>query len=185
MAFSMRCLKRTVSALLFCVSGLALAQRPDVGSLTLESTQLLTNTNPPAAQFRMSVRWSDAVRDAIASGVPITFVYQLRLRETAGWWDSVVFEQQWTRQVQYHSLSRHYRLIEHDRETLSFASEGALKAALNRMTRDLNLTPSRIQQDWIMESRVFLDTFALPAPLRLPTLFIPGWDFDSGWQQWP
>lgn len=138
------------------------------------------------ADFR--VQLSDAQRQALNSGVPLTFLLEAELWHARRWW--------WDRQVdrlskryrlQYHALSRSYRLLDLQREVgPSFRHLDSALAALGRV-EGLVFRPDPGDMDdkplW-GRLRVRLDVSALPLPLRLQGHASDDWTLSSDWYEW-
>lgn len=127
-------------------------------------------------------------RDALANGVPLTFVVQIHvIHGRKLLWNAVVAELAERYRLSYLPLSERYQI-----KNLNSGSEdgydslAAALAAIGRI-RDLPvIDASLLDKDarYLVAMRVVLDTAQLPAPLKLVAVFMPGWQLESHWRQW-
>lgn len=138
---------------------------------------------------RIDFRISPAARDALQSGVPLTFSLDIEVERKRAWWlNSEVASLTQRYRVRYHALSDRYVLTNlNSGESRNFASESSLFAALG-LVENLPVIDQRLLQEgaeyevWL---RARLDIDELPAPLKTVAYMSPQWRLESEWYQWP
>ena len=128
------------------------------------------------------------VRNALNSGVPLTFEWQVEIGRARDWWFEAAvatLSQRFT--VEYHALSAQYLVT--NRNTGKRRSFARLRVALDfigtligypLIDRVLLERPSR-HTGYV---RLHLVHDELPLPLRPEALFSSAWDLTSEWRQW-
>ena len=134
------------------------------------------------------IEFSPPVRQALNSGVPLTFEWQIEIGRARDWWFEAAvaaLSQRFT--VEYHALSAQY--IVTNRNTGKRRSFARLRIALDfigtligypLIDRVLIETPSR----HVGYVRLHLVHDELPLPLRPEALLSSSWDLTSEWRQW-
>ena len=130
---------------------------------------------------QFDIQLSDKVTEAIQSGIVITFVIQVQLKQSVDWWlDRQINHKVQTFQVRYFSLSSQYQL--HNRNANSKQSFVNLNGLLDHLGRATTFTfPAEPTADYL-QTRLFLDKQALPSIMQLPNVFDPDWNLNSDWQ---
>lgn len=131
---------------------------------------------------------SSAARDALESGVPLTFELQIEITRPRPFWldeDVAALVQRF--RVRYHALSQRYVLTNlNSGQSESFSSRTAALTALGTVRslpvidRGL-LQRGREYQLWL---RAGLDVDDLPPPLKTGAYLSPEWRLLSEWQVW-
>lgn len=130
---------------------------------------------------QFDIQLSDKVREAIQSGIVITFVMQVQLKQSVDWWfDRQINHKVQTFQVRYFFLTSQYQLYNRNANTeQSFAN---LNGLLDHLGHATTFTfPADPAVDYL-ETRLFLDKQALPSIMQLPNVFDPDWNLNSDWQ---
>jgi hypothetical protein len=130
---------------------------------------------------------SAPARQALESGVPLTFELQIELERPRWWLDESVANLTQRYRLRYHALSERYVLTNvNSGETRSFFGAQASLAALGRIQslplidRRL-LIPGASYEVWL---RAELDIDELPAPLKTVAYMSPDWRLLSAWKVW-
>ncbi len=141
--------------------------------------QLVGNEIQVKPQFEIQV--SQKVRDAIESGIVITFVVQAKINQSVEWWfDTTMSSRIFTFEVRYFSLSSKYQL--HNKNLKSKQSFVSLDQLLQHLGSETTFTfPADISGDYLL-TRIFLDKQALPSIMQLPNVFDADWNLNSDWQ---
>lgn len=143
------------------------------------------------------------VQEAIANGVPITFVQDLEIiRDPAlpssdwlgvDWFKDYLNETLWVSQLRYelryHALTRQYILRSLDtKHHRSFPTLSSALIALGKIS-SLTLPPEHMTDtdSLLLRLRSGLDLYALPTPMRPGALISSKWDLTSNWKsvRWP
>jgi hypothetical protein len=134
-------------------------------------------------------RLSSDARQALLSGVPLTFRLEVELlNKRRFWWDNAEYAltQRW--QLEYHALSERY--IVQNLNSGDRASFSSLFAALNYLGTvrhfpviDAALVDSH--RDYDLRVRAVLDVEQFPGPLRLLAFWRRDWSLGSDWYRWP
>ncbi len=130
----------------------------------------------------------DAQREALLSGVPLTFAWEFSVEQERPWlWSRDVESQAIHARIEYHALSRLYRVIWPDsEESATFATlDGALEALTH--LRALALAPaSAFPKNGAYRGRTRLRLVLenLPLPMRPRAYFSDRWQLASEWYLW-
>lgn len=132
-------------------------------------------------------RLTATAREAVASGIPLTIEWRLRLVEDRAWlWDLVTTEIVQGFRLTYFSLGDRYLVHrQHDGVTLTYVHLDDALAAIGRV-RDLNLgqVPGLSGDSHYGEFRGELIIEELPTPVRLWAYVSPEWRLVSDWLPW-
>lgn len=135
---------------------------------------------------RLELRLSEAMREALRAGVPITLSLAVEVLRPRRWlWDVRLVRQQRRLRVQYHALSEHYSLEDlASGERRSFPRRRALLGALGRLEAWPLIEARRLAagERYRCELSLELEVNALPAPLRLPAFFSAQWRLSGHWR---
>ena len=132
--------------------------------------------------FRQALSFSEAAREALESGVPLTVRVDLDLLQAGTLVHVVTTSARF--EIRYLPLSEHYRLTRPDGRSSTYPRLRHVQAELNRLRYELATGPV-LAGDYELHARVRLDTQSLPAPMRLPATLTPAWRHDSEWTTWP
>ncbi len=130
----------------------------------------------------------NAQRDALQNGVPLTFAWDFVIEQERGWlWSRTVVDETLRARIEYHALSRLYRLVWlESEESATFSSlEGALDALT--LLRALPLGPASdfpVNASYRGRTRLRLVLDALPLPMRPRAYFSERWQLSSEWYLW-
>ncbi|MDR2926311.1 MAG: DUF4390 domain-containing protein [Azoarcus sp.] len=121
--------------------------------------------------------------DALAHGVALHFVAELRIERPRWYWfDKLLIHRRLEYRLSYHAMTRNYRLnigsLHRNFDTLS--------DAVRMMERIRNLyvaPPDAFDEKGRYEAtlRFFHNTALLPKPFQLSALANGNWDFSTGW----
>ena len=126
---------------------------------------------------------SNAAREALLNGVPLTLQLDLRIRPAGGW--TTFLEKTYDYEISYLPLISHYQL------TRSTAVEIRTFPRLRHVLAELSTVRQSFNKGDLPEgnielmARTHMDHRKMPPPLRLPMLFSAQWRHDSNWTTWP
>jgi len=129
-----------------------------------------------------------AQREALLSGVPLTFAWEFVIVEERDWlWPREVTHQTIRARIEYHALSELYRVVwlESEESATYTSLEGALEA-LTRL-RGLALAPAEEfhpGREYRGRARLRLLIDTLPLPMRPRAYFSERWALTSEWYLW-
>ena len=161
----------------------------------VESAAVKKIGNGYALNARISYPLTPRVKEALANGVPITFLQEIRLIRSIPvlgqyWqWQKTRWEMTLSYQLRYHALSEQYILKALD--TTYQRSFPSLTTALDALghIQALNLPPERLSDTIVtkLQLRSRLDLHALPTPMRPGALISSKWQLSSPWSmaKWP
>ncbi len=138
---------------------------------------------------RVEFDFNETLHDALHNGVPLLLELRIEvLRERAWLWPDVVAELRQRFQLQYHGLSRRYRVQNYSTDVQrNFRTmDEALEYIGN--VYDLPLIDANLlkpTQTYRVRMRADLDVEALPTPVRLWAYLGSEWSLKSSWYQWP
>jgi hypothetical protein len=129
---------------------------------------------------------SPKLSDALAHGVALHFVAELRIERPRWYWfDEVVVDHRLEYRLAYHAITRSYRL-----------TIGGLHQSYDNLTdalytmqriRNLHVAPARALSAGISHEaslRYRHDTSQLPKPFQLSAAATDDWDINTGWLRW-
>jgi hypothetical protein len=124
--------------------------------------------------------------DALAHGVALHFVAELRIERPRWYWfDKLIVHRRLEYRLAYHAMTRSYRLnigsLHRNFDSLADALHTM------RRIRNLYVAPSdRFDANDKYEAtlRFFHDTTLLPKPFQLSALANSRWGLDTGWTKW-
>jgi hypothetical protein len=151
------------------------------GDITLHDGVFYLNT-------RIDYRLSNAAREAMHSGLPLTFELQIELeRPRSWWWDETVATLSQRYRLRYHDLSGRYILTNlNSGQSTSYAYESAVLDALGNVDVLPLIDRRLLQQGEVYEvrARARLDLNGLPQPLRTVARVSREWRLSSEWFSW-
>ena len=159
------------------------------GSIELSDLALDLGSTRLNLDINARVRLSPTVEDGLDSGVPLTFLLDLRILQPRRYWldkSLLTFQRQYT--LTYYDLTRHYRVsaleddLSRNFRSLSSALDGL--GEMVHMNIDLEAAEAvQLQRDGLQASVVMqLSRSALPLPLQ--PIFRSSWTLVSREYQW-
>lgn len=130
----------------------------------------------------------NAQRDALQNGVPLTFAWEFVIEQERSWlWSRTTVDETILARVEYHALSRLYRLVwPESEESATFSSlEGALDALTHLRALPLARAsefPANASFRGRARLRLVLDS--LPLLMRPRAYFSERWQLSSEWYLW-
>jgi hypothetical protein len=172
--------------LLACLAASARAADPGFSILDVQ-TRLAEGVYRLDAKVRFDL--SRSVRSALDSGVPLPLLYRFRiLRPRDYLWDEQVAVLNQRYRLEYHALSKRYVLVNVNTGAgQAFSSLADALVPLEHL-RDFPLIDAEVLPPgprYVGEMEIFLDTEALPVPLRLQAWVNNAWRLDSDPFRWP
>ena len=175
-------------ALLISTSSLA-------GSFKVQSAEISKIGNGYILNATIKYPLTPRVAEAIANGVPITFLQQLELIHSIPifgkyWrWEETLWSTSLRYELRYHALAEQYVLKALDTgDHRNFPSLDSALTALGTI-QDLGLPPEHLADTdgLTLQIRSGLDLYALPTPMRPGALLSNKWQVTSPWKTaiWP
>ncbi len=138
--------------------------------------------------FQSKIVMSDAQEQMLLNGIPLTFVYEVRIEKPGLFWAKESYMKEIHFKLYYHGLSKQFvvRNLEsgkqHSYPTLSLAilSISTPSDILFRLEDAEGIT----LQSYEGRAKLWLDIEALPTPLRIPAYLSPNWWLNSQWFKW-
>lgn len=138
--------------------------------------------------FRSQIVMSDAQEQMLLNGIPLTFVYEVRIEKPGLFWASSSYMQEIHYRLYYHGLSKQFvvRNLEngkqHSYPTLSLA----ILSISTPTDIEFHLEDSAglVLKEYQGRAKLWLDIEALPTPLRIPAYLSPNWWLNSQWFKW-
>ena len=176
-----------IPELLCCVVFLALmsvSARADDASVTYARIVLSEEGYVLNADF--SINLNQKLLDALAHGVALHFVTELRVERPRWYWfDKVLVHRRLEYRLAYHAMTRSYRL----NIGSLHRNFDSLADAVHTMEhiRNLYVAPSSTFSEkgrYEATLRFFHNTALLPKPFQLSALANSKWDLGTGWTKW-
>jgi len=136
----------------------------------------------------LGIELSADSREAIESGVPLTFVIDFRIEQERRFlWDKNVLALRRSLELAHHALADSYVVT--DPVTGTHSVSPSLSGALKTMGMLSSIAIGKASDldsaaDLIGRARVQLDIESLPAPLRPIAYISPSWRIKSDWYVW-
>lgn len=153
------------------------------GGFEIESVQARWVSGRVEVRFEQDLRLSEAARDALSHGVPLTMELEVILRSSVDQTriarDSSDFE------IRYLPMSEHYqvsRLVDGPVKTYPRLRHALADLSRVDMTLETGALPAG---EYELLARTRLNRDRMPPPMRLPALFDGAWRHASTWTSWP
>ena len=160
----------------------------DPGSFDVRSASVTLNTGVYYLDSWIEYRLPSAAREALDSGVPLIIDIDVQFINPRWYWaDEEIGELRQSYQIQYHSVSERYIILNLNTEEQTTFS--TLFSALNDLGRimELPLIDAALldpEQTYDVRIRALLSTEDFPGPLRFLAFWRPDWSISSDWYRW-
>lgn len=141
---------------------------------------------------RLDLPLNARTEEALSKGIPIDIVIEINMLKHRSWWrDRTVTDMVLRRRIQFHALSRQYRVSSlNGRQpaesfgslTLALAHAGALEEFIIPLSPKKEIEPGA---RYLLQLRARLDIEALPMLMRPLAYSMPSWRLNTGWTEWP
>jgi hypothetical protein len=141
-------------------------------------------------RVHMDMDLPEVLLDALANGVGVDFVSEVRLEYRRG----IIGERTLTThstpvRLEYYALSRHYAVTDLQRQTIDLAPTlgdalEILARRLGRVVLDLDRASLRPGRNYTLATRVLVDHAALPLPLQWDARLRSAYVTRLGWYRW-
>lgn len=165
---------------------LALLQAAVAGDIEITAVEPEIRDGVHLINLDARIPLSDDMQEAVQSGVPLRFVFDLQLlKRRRLLWDSRILAQRRAFRLERHALAGKYVVLDEqsgNRQVLS-SLEDAVEA-LGQIREVAVASVSRIPEGARIRIRIKLDIEGLPAPMRPIAYLSPSWYLGSGWYSW-
>lgn len=138
---------------------------------------------------RIAYVFSRQIIEALDEGVPMTVVLDIEIMRERTWlWNEKIAGLEQRYQISYHALTRQYMVRNQNIGTQhSFPTLEAALLTLGTIVELPLIDGNLLKQSQRYRCRLqaWVDTNALPVPLRLMALVSPEWRLASEWREWP
>jgi hypothetical protein len=161
----------------------------DPGNFDVRSASATLNEGVYYLDSWIEYRLPSEAREALDSGVPLTIHIDVEFINPRWYWaDENIGELRQSYQLQYHSVSQRYIVL--NLNTQAQTNFSTLFSALNGLGRitELPLIDSALldsDQNYDIRIRALLSTEDFPGPLRFLAFWRPDWSISSNWYRWP
>ena len=166
--------------------------RSEAADFTIKSAQPFLVERNLHVNTRLDLPLNPRTEEALSKGIPIDVVIEINMLKQRRWWrDRLVTDTVVRRRIQFHALSRQYRvsgLNRHDPAesfgslSQALAHAGALDALIMPLTAKKEIEPDARYR---LQLRARLDIEALPMLMRPLAYTMPSWRLSTGWTEWP
>jgi hypothetical protein len=130
-----------------------------------------------------SLRLSEAARNALGHGVPLTVELDLVLRRAVN--QAELARKRSDYEIRFLPMSEHYQVSRlADGQVRTYPRLRHALAGLSRLELSID-TGALPAGDYELLARTRLDRGRMPPPMRLPVLFDSEWAHTSTWTAWP
>jgi hypothetical protein len=148
---------------------------------------IVTNTNDDLLiNLNVEGAFTDKMKSAVLSGVPITFSFFIDLFKARNYWaDKKIVEQKITHSMKYHTLKKEF-LIQRSWESGKSITTGSFTEAQQLMTQINGLRIIQLNElikgsQYQIRIKAELAKKTLPLYLHYVIFFIALWDFETDW----
>ncbi len=187
---TLACAKGLIEALrrlLLFVAFLAFASVPaQAGDARITYARIALSEEGYVLNADFSFDLNQKLIDALAHGVALHFVAELRIERPRWYWfNRLIVQRRLEYRLAYHAMTRSYRL----NIGSLHRNFDSLAEALHSMERirSLYVAPSdafNADDKYEVTLRFFHDTTLLPKPFQLSALANGKWDLGTGWRKW-
>lgn len=166
--------------------------RSDAADFTVKSAQPFLNERNLHVNARLDLPLNARTEEALSKGIPLDVVIEINMFKQRRWWrDRIVTDMVVRRRIQFHALSRQYRVSGLNRHepaesfgslSQALAHAGALEAFIMPLTAKKEIEPNA---RYLLQLRARLDIEALPMLMRPLAYTMPSWRLSTGWTEWP
>jgi hypothetical protein len=141
-------------------------------------------------RVHMDMDLPDVLLDALANGVGVDFVSEVRVEYRRGIiGERTVITQTRPVRLEYYALSRHFAVTDPQRQQIDLAPTlgdalEILARRLGRVVLDLDRGTLRAGRDYTLATRVLVDHAALPLPLQWDARLRGAYMTRLGWYRW-
>lgn len=171
--------------------GLLIAPRSDAADFSVKSARPYLTDRNLHVKTQLDLPLNPRTEEALSKGIPIDVVIEINMVKQRSWWrDRLVTDMVVRRRIQFHALSRQYRvsgLNKHDPAesfgslALALAHAGALEEFVMPLTAKKELEAGA---RYLLQLRARLDIEALPMLMRPLAYTMPSWRLSTGWTEW-
>jgi len=168
--------------IIFLIQNPAAAQQARLSDITI------TNTRDSLELIYLHVKgtFTEEMRKAVLSGVPITFSFFIRLDEVRGFWkNKPIAEITLTHTIKYHNLKKEFSVKRsYDDRTLTARSFREAELLMNEIRNLRIISSDRLEKGkpYRLKAKAQLNKVTLPMYLHYILFFVSLWDFETEWQ---
>ena len=171
---------------------LLLTPRSEAADFSVKSAQPFLDKRNLHVNVHLDLPLNARTEEALSKGIPIDVVIEINMVKHRRWWRSaIVTDTVLRRRIQFHALSRQYRVtgLNKHEPAESFGSlsqalvhAGTLEAFIMPLTAKKEIEPDA---RYLLQLRARLDIEALPMLMRPLAYTMPSWRLSTGWTEWP
>lgn len=185
---SRRWFRRLAGLVLLGLGGPHVGAQEDPGSFDVRSASIVLEAGVYYLDTWVEFRLSSDAREALDAGVPLTIHLDVEFIDPRWYWvDENVGALRQSYQLQYHSLSERYIVLNlNSGEQSTFATLFSALNDLGRVTH-LPLIDAALlnpEQNYDVRIRALLSTEDFPGPLRFLAFWRRDWSLRSDWYRW-
>lgn len=170
------------------LSLLLLGQASMAATIKVESLDILTQDNRYLLDAQLKYQFSEAMIEALDSGVAMSFRLQLKVApENPGRWQRPIYKRRLTYRLSYHALAAVYELLSPNQDQVQrFTTREAALRALGRLANIplLGMAEVKTDQPYELQLKASLDIESLPVPLRPLAYLSNDWNLNLDLGRW-
>lgn len=168
----------------FVLMGVALTACAEEG--VIHSAEIVPGDGGYVLNADIDLELNSRVADAVARGVSLYFVAELRIERPRWYWlNEVVIDRRLEYRLHYNAITRSYRLFignfQQSFESLEAAVRTMLRIRHWQVASTDELKPGVSHQ---VALRFLLDTTQLPKPFQVTAIGSREWDIGTDWMRW-
>lgn len=148
----------------------------------------VTNTRESIELLYLNVKgtFTEEMKKAVLSGVPITFSFFITLDEVRGFWkNKPLVEITLTHTIKYHNLKKEFAITRsYDDRMLTARSFSEAELLMNEIRNLTVISSDRLEKGkpYRLKAKAQLNKVTLPMYLHYILFFVSLWDFETEWQ---
>lgn len=170
------------------VAGIIFFMQHPAGYAARLSDITITNTRDNLELLYLNVKgtFTEEMKKALLSGVPITFSFFITLDEVRDLWkNKPLVEITLTHTIKYHNLKKEFAITRsYNDRTLTARSFGEAELMMNEIRNITIISSDRLEKGkpYRLKAKAQLNKVRLPLYLHYILFFISLWDFETEWQ---
>ncbi len=164
------------------------AQNPATAQQARLSDITITNTRDSIELVYLNVKgtFTEEMKKAVLSGVPITFSFFITLDEVRRFWKNrPIAEITLTHTIKYHNLKKEFAITRsYNDRTLTARSFSEAELLMNEIRNLKIISSDRLEKGihYQLKAKAQLNKVTLPLYLHYILFFVSLWDFETEWQ---
>jgi len=150
----------------------------------INKLKLLKEKNTLYIEFVVENCFHKKVIEAIKSGFPVTFIFQIELKEQKNIWpDSIIIKKMVKHSIKFDNMKEIYKVKLEKGKEIELKDISKAKGYISHLKLPIiNVSSLESGKVYKINSQVKLEPVELPSPLKKTIFFFSSpWDFETRW----